>query len=471
MKKKILLISDDVRAHSGVGTMARYIFEDTKDVFDWIMIGSLATHPDKGKVIEYNDAKIYCDERFGSIELIRHIMRTDKPDAIMLFTDPRFFGHVFAHEEEIRTLAPIIYYNIWDAGPAPKWNLGAWGAVDHLAAISRQTYALNAHVVPNVPRSYVPHGADLETYHPVPDAEAEAWFAKEIGRRPGSFRVLYVNRNIRRKQTADVALAVTKLIERTGNENIDLIFRTEAVDPDGTDLPAVLDGIGFRGNAFFIGAREAKDMKFLYSVADVTVNIASNEGFGITTIESLACGTPILVNMTGGLQDQVGLLKPDGSPVTLADYTPEWYTNADGRFRHGGEWADFVFPAVRSVNGSPLTPYVLQEFAAVPDVVDRLEKIYGETREERKARGLKGRDFLIRSGMTRVGMAKGITKAINETLEDFVPRAKYEIVDPSTRPYDIEAGHVSDPVPVLEGSQFTQTGLISSDDTQTKEVA
>ena len=44
-----------------------------------------------------------------------------------------------------------------------------------------------------------------------------------------------------------------------------------------------------------------KDMNLMYNMADVTVGISSNEGFGLSTAESLMAGTPIIVNVTGGL--------------------------------------------------------------------------------------------------------------------------------------------------------------------------
>ena len=40
-------------------------------------------------------------------------------------------------------------------------------------------------------------------------------------------------------------------------------------------------------------------------MADTTINISDAEGFGLATLESLSCGTPILITMTGGLQDQI----------------------------------------------------------------------------------------------------------------------------------------------------------------------
>ena len=51
-------------------------------------------------------------------------------------------------------------------------------------------------------------------------------------------------------------------------------------------------------------------MGAFYNIADVTINISDAEGFGLATLESLSCGTPIIANMTGGLQEQV--IGPEG---------------------------------------------------------------------------------------------------------------------------------------------------------------
>ena len=166
----------------------------------------------------------------------------------------------------------------------------------------------------------------------------------------------------------------------------------------------------------------------------MTVNIASNEGFGIGTIESLASGTPIIVNMTGGLQDQVGLMKDDGSPVTLSDYTSAWYTNADGRFIRHGAWSQIIVPKVRTVNGSPVTPFVLQEYADPEDLTAELLKAYAETREQRKTRGLLGRSYLVQAGMTREVMSANIERDLTRMIEDFVPRPRYCLIEITKTP-------------------------------------
>ena len=55
-KKKILLLSDDLRMSSGVGTMSREFVLGTLQHYEWVQIGGAIKHPDEGKVIDLSDA-------------------------------------------------------------------------------------------------------------------------------------------------------------------------------------------------------------------------------------------------------------------------------------------------------------------------------------------------------------------------------------------------------------------------------
>ena len=59
-KKKVLLLSDDLRMSSGVGTMSREIVMGTLDKFDWVQIGGAIKHPDEGKVFDMNEQRFWC---------------------------------------------------------------------------------------------------------------------------------------------------------------------------------------------------------------------------------------------------------------------------------------------------------------------------------------------------------------------------------------------------------------------------
>ena len=108
----------------------------------------------------------------------------------------------------------------------------------------------------------------------------------------------------------DVVLAFKTFCDMLPKEKADkcaLVMHTTPVDENGTDLPRVVDDIAPDCHVIFSTQKlESKHLNFLYNMADVTLNIASNEGWGLGTTESLMAGTPIIVNITGGLQDQCG---------------------------------------------------------------------------------------------------------------------------------------------------------------------
>ena len=102
----------------------------------------------------------------------------------------------------------------------------------------------------------------------------------------------------------------------------------------------------------------------MYNMVDCTVNISDAEGFGLATLESLACGTPIIVNMTGGLQEQI--------------------TN-------GSEWFGFpIFPSSKAIIGSQEVPYIYEDRINKDHFISALNKMFALSREDRRAMGLKG---------------------------------------------------------------------------------
>ena len=153
-KKKIMLLSDDLRMSSGVGTVSKNFVLGTLDKYDWVQVGGAIKHPDDGKFIDMNDSvrketgisdaylKIVPVSGYGSSELIRHLLSTEKPDAILHYTDPRFWEYLYQMEHEIRMQIPIFYYNIWDDLPYPMWNEPFYESCDLIMNISKQTVAM-----------------------------------------------------------------------------------------------------------------------------------------------------------------------------------------------------------------------------------------------------------------------------------------------------------------------------------------
>ena len=84
-------------------------------------------------------------------------------------------------------------------------------------------------------------------------------------------------------------------------------MHTDINDHHGQPLQFLCDQLGLnKGQVQFNEKKvSTSDLATFYNMADCTINIADAEGFGLATLESLSCETPIVVNMTGGLQERV----------------------------------------------------------------------------------------------------------------------------------------------------------------------
>ena len=355
-KLKIFVISDHPFSPSGVGTQTRYMVEGLLQTGDYsfVCFGGAMKHNDykPQKTETYgDDLVIYPVDGYGTQESVRSILRTERPDILWFMTDPRFFPWLWEIEDEIRTLVPMVYYHVWDNYPYPVYNRVWYESCDSVVAISKVTQDIVKNVAPNVHSEYLPHAVVPEYFHPLQDDEISE-LRKRSDVDEDEFVVFWNNRNARRKQSATLIFWFKKFLDRIGNKKAKLIMHTDPKDINGPDLNSVIMHLKLtNGQVMFSTNRlEFKQLASLYNIADVTVNISDAEGFGLSTLESLSCGTPIIVNMTGGLQEQV----TDGE---------EWFGVG-------------IEPSSKAVNED--------------DFVDALEKLYNMSKEERKEIGMKG---------------------------------------------------------------------------------
>ena len=454
-KKKILLLSDDLRMSSGVGTMSREFVMGTLHKYDWVQIGGAIKHPEEGNVVDISESvqkdynikdaylKIYPISGYGNDEVLRSIMGIEKPDAILHYTDPRFWTWLYNMEHEIRQNIPIYYYNIWDDLPYPRWNEQFYESCDLIMNISRQTVNIVDNVCQKKPRTdwdntYVPHGINHTIFMPIDslhkDYDKVSKFKQHIfSGKKYDFVVFWNNRNIRRKLPGDVVMAFKTfcdMLPKDESKKCALVMHTQPVDENGTDLPAVVDELCSDYDVIFSNEKlDNNQMCWMYNMADVTINIASNEGFGLGTCESLMCGTPIVVNVTGGLQDQCGFKKEDGSYLTVDDYNDDFQSNHRGKYKEHGEWVFPVFPSNISLQGSPPTPYIYDDRPSFEDAADGLKHFYDMGADGRQECGEKGVEFvqLEEIGMTAEHMSNRFIKDMDTAFEKWTPRKRYTL--------------------------------------------
>ena len=446
-KKKILLLSDDMRMHSGVARMSREFVLGTVDKYDWVQIGGAIKHPEEGKRIKIegdenfklpkdSNIVIYPVSGYGNPDLLRQLLIQEKPDAILHFTDPRFWLWLYQMEHEIRTKIPIMYYNIWDDIPDPLYNTHFYRSSDLLMGISKQTYGINKRILSKYgyedwQTTYVPHGISEERLFKVRENDLKyKQFQMKFGLDKYKFKLLYVNRNIRRKNPADVALAYKHFMDGLTPEQRKecvFVFHSSPVDDNGTDMRAVCNNLLPDYPVLFTDAKlDDIEMNYLYNASSVYINMASNEGFGLGSAEALMTETPIIVNVTGGLQDQCGFKKEDGSYLTAEDYV-ELKSNHRGTYKDHGEWVKPVFPRSISCQGSPMTPYIFDDRCQFEDGGDAIRYWYDQGKDGREKAGKKGREFLLDKniGMSGKLMSDKMSESIENLFKNWKPRAKY----------------------------------------------
>ena len=458
-KKKIMLLSDDLRMSSGVGTMSREFVVGTLDRYDWVQIGGAIKHPEQGNVVDISESvskdygikdaylKIYPISGYGNDEILRSIMAIEKPDAILHYTDPRFWQWLYSMEHELRQNIPIFYYNIWDNLPYPRWNEPFYESCDLIMNISRQTVNIVDNVCQKKPRTdwdntYVPHGINHNVFMPI-DAlhknhdKVKKYKQHAFGNKQYDFVVFWNNRNIRRKLPGDVVLAFKTfcdMLPKDESKKCALIMHTQPIDDNGTDLPAVVKEMCPDYDVIFSNEKlDNNQMCWMYNIADVTINIASNEGFGLGTCESLMCGTPIVVNVTGGLQDQCGF-KLNGKYLTAGDYDEIKSLHDDRKWANNpeltwGEWVKPVWPSNRALVGSIPTPYIFDDRCRFDDAAQAMKEWYDMDSDERNVCGIKGHEFVKDDEimMSSKAMCQNFMNHMDKAFEKFKPRKPFSI--------------------------------------------
>lgn len=458
-RKKVLLLCDDIRMHSGIATMAKEIVIGTAQHFNWVNLGAALKHPDEGKLFDLSEqinketdltdssVKLIPSTGYGTPDKIRQLIALEKPDAIFIFTDPRYWTWLFEMEREVRAKMPIFWLNIWDDYPAPLYNKPYYNSVDVLMAISKQTKNINELVLGEYAKDklikYIPHGINENTFFPIKKDHKQfnelQEFKKSMLKSDDiEFIVFFNSRNIRRKSIPDTILAYRLFCDKIGKEKAKkcaFILHTDPIDNNGTDLRAVKDAVcdpEYVKVLFSSKKIPADHMNLLYNIADVSILLSSNEGWGLSLTESLSTGTMIIPNVTGGMQDQCRFEK-DGEWI---DFDADFPSNHRGTVKDCGDWAIPVFPTNISLVGSVPTPYIFDDRCNPEDAADALVKVFNMSPEQRDENGMKGHEWIIgdEARMTARKMSQNIIEALDEGFKNFKPRSTFDFHKIEERP-------------------------------------
>ena len=399
-KIKILTLSDHPLSPSGVGTQTKYVCEALLSTgrYSILSLGGAIKHNDyTPKAVEPygDDWRIIPVDGYGSQEMIRSVLRTEKPDVLWFMTDPRFWGWLWQIENEVRPLCPIVYYHVWDNYPTPMYNRNYYISNDAVATVSKVTDNIVAEAAPEVMRKYIPHAVDDKIFSPSSLEKIEE-FRKESLPDSDQEKVIFFwnNRNARRKQSGTLIFWFKEWLDKNNlHDKAQLIMHTEPKDPHGQDLVHIVEHLELNNRQVLLSTQKIppEHLAAMYNIADCTINISDAEGFGLATLESLSCGTPIIVNMTGGLQEQV--------------------TNGKDWFGVG------ILPSSKSVIGSQDVPYIYEDRIDKGQFHSALSKIYNISAVERRKMGMMGKQH-VEENYNFEGFKKSWINFIDKIVEE-----------------------------------------------------
>ena len=365
-KKKVLVLSDHALSTSGVGTQTRHLINGLLEKNEWTFrqFGAALKHADYRTVVVNDDFIIKPIDGFGDRDLIRVALATEKPDVLLIFTDPRFFMWLFEIEDEVHQICPIVWWHVWDNLPYPDFNAPLYAATDLLNCHSHATYEMVSEHFPEK-TNFIPHSVPEGIFHPIKKNEMKNFKKSILGEdRADHFIGIWVNRNAKRKRSNDILLSwkifLDNLEKNHGHRKATLIMHCDPYDAEGPALIKVAEHLKIKNDVFFSTERlDFDQMNILYNISDFCVNISYAEGFGLPTLEAAQTGTPMIAIKTGGLTRQV-VDHRDGS--------------------HNGVALDVE---LKTLVGSQQVPYIYEDYVSCESTSEAMMKLYELPKSEK----------------------------------------------------------------------------------------
>ena len=371
-KKKIIVLSDHALSTSGVGVQTRHLINGLirKDRWSFKQLGAAIKHSDYSLKQINDDFVIKPVDGFGNKDMMRNILVTEKPSAIILFADPRFFLWLFEIEDEIHQVCPIFWWHVWDNRPTPLFNNWMYEATDAINCHSYLTYQMCSENFPEKSR-FIPHAIPGNIFYEISDEEKLKYKIKVLGEdKKDHFVAFWANRNAKRKRPGDLLNSWKLFIDKTDKKDAILILHTDPFDNEGVNIPKIIKMLNIEKNvAISTDKIDFDEMNIMYNIADITLNISFAEGFGLSTLESMQTGTPIVSITTGGLTRQV------------IDH------------RDNSENGVAIRPVLKNLVGSQNVPYIYEDYVSTEDVAAGILKMYSLDSKSRQNLSLKVKKY------------------------------------------------------------------------------
>jgi glycosyltransferase involved in cell wall biosynthesis len=408
-KNKVLVLSDHALSTSGVGTQTRHLINGLieKGTWSFRQFGAAMKHSNYETIMVNADFIIKPIDGFGDRNLLRMTLASEKPDLILIFTDPRFFIWLFEMEDEIHQVCPIVWWHVWDNHPTPEFNRAMYEATDLINCHSYLTYEMVKGMFPEK-TNFIPHTLPPQVFYPLPDQQVMMHKRQLLGNaKADHFVGFWVNRNARRKRPSDVIWSwkvfLDKLQEKHGHKKATLLMHTDPLDQEGPNLVEVVKMFGIEDHVIFSNDRiEFEKMNILHNISDFCLNISHAEGFGLSTLEAMQCGKPIVAVKTGGLTRQV------------VDH------------RNGNENGIALPVELKTMVGSQMVPYIFEDYVSAETAGNGIFKLYEMGPEERKKVGLRARNYVM-SEFNHQKMIDEWDRTLKDVLKNWKKKTRWSV--------------------------------------------
>jgi glycosyltransferase involved in cell wall biosynthesis len=374
-KNKILMISDHAMSPSGVGIQSRFLIEGLTKTgkYSFIQLGAALSHQNYKTIKINEDFYIKPIDGYGDANLLRSIILNEKPDALLIFTDARFFKWLFEIEDEIRQVCPILWWHVWDNLPIPDYNRWIYESVDTINCHSYLTYKMCKKLFPNK-TNFIPHTFPKSVFYTLSKNDILKEKINILGNdRKDNFVCFWNNRNCKRKRPGDVLKSWKIFVEKLDKKNrnkVTLLMHTDPYDKSGLNLIEIAKHYEILDTVSFSTQKLSNDLiNILHNISDVCLNISYNEGFGLSTLQSMMTSTPIIASKTGGLYRQV------------IDY------------RDNSENGIGLDIDLQTINGNQESHYIYEDYVSCDNVANALQKFYKFSNDKKNKLKLKVKEY------------------------------------------------------------------------------
>jgi len=269
-------------------------------IVDWYGIKIIPNH-----ALRRNPTAMY-----GDAQTIIQIFNELNPDILFFHNDSYRYSYINELPKEI--LDRSVFWLPFEGENVDHLGVQLFNKCAATRFVTQ--HALNIHKEPLTDKDIgsIPHAIDLESYFPAPDKRA-AKESKNLGIED-KFVVMRIDRHQPRKYWDLTLQAFAKFAKDKRDVFLlckcnprDMVMYNEA-EKKGVDLEAIATDLGIRHQVFFddfFFSAPAMAQCFFHP-ADVFLTTTSGEGFGLTPVEAMACGLPVICPETPVLPEVLG---------------------------------------------------------------------------------------------------------------------------------------------------------------------